>query len=99
MLLYLDDLQPPQASRTVIQELLGGDREHAISTFLMCAGRSIDHRIGGPWLRPRARVRRGRQDLQLSHRRSTLAVCGPQTVCTGVTSADNHHMLAMHVDG
>src|ERR687898_2648597 len=55
-------------------------------------------RVLRPWVGVGAIVRRAREDLELRHRRGTLAMGGTEAVGARVAAADDHHVLAVDVD-
>ena len=97
--LHVVQQQGAHPAVAVVDEPLGVDAEHAV-TALLVRRRDAIHEAP---LRPRvvggADVGRAGHDLELRHARRALAVHGAEAVGAGVAAADDHDVLAMHVDG
>src|SRR5206468_1924664 len=83
----------------VSEETLGLDRVDALTALFVC--RRDSHDVGPlrPRVAGRASVGWTGQDLELVHRRATVAMYGPEAVGTGVTTADDDDVLARGGEG
>ncbi len=86
------------AAGVVAEEAFGVHREDPLAALLVGAARAHHQRPGRPGRRPVALRRGCRQDLQLVHAPSTLAVRRTEAVRAGVAAADDDHPLALGGD-
>ena len=97
--LHLVGAQRAHVAVVIGEEALGVHAVDALAALLV-GRRDAEHvGPGRPGIGRCPRVRRSVQDLELVDRRRALAVGGAEAVGTGVSAADDHHVLALSGDG
>src|SRR5690606_9134370 len=87
------------ATLVVADELGAVHRVHPLAAPFVGRRHAVHQRVGGPRRVRRPLVGRAGHDLELVHRRGTLAVGGAEAVGAGVAAADDDDVLALGGDG